>query len=60
MSKATRTYLYWIAIAVSGIIIGWSGWQAITEQEWLFLINAVFGFVTGTAGYTAERHISDK
>lgn len=58
INAETRIWIYRIALAVVGIFVGFTSWDAITEEQWMRLVEAVLGLgVMGGLG-VANTHVT--
>lgn len=57
LNENSRRWLYNVVMALAVIFIGFQGWQAVTTENWVNLINAVFGMAGGGSALLARKNI---
>lgn len=56
-SMALRIWIYKVAMAVLVIVAGWQGWQAVSTQDWLNLLEAVLALSGAGVANMARKNV---
>lgn len=58
INATTRMWIYRVALALVAIFVGFTSWDAVTDEQWTRLIEAVLGLGVMGGLNVASAHIT--